>query len=304
MPHNDTTLCHQFSLLYFQSYCSLMTILVFTLTYFFIEIVPPRFSQIVGNYVTNELLQVSSEGTLQTVIVRKVTQNLPCSPLRVLMSAQTSVRLDGSWKNGFYNTAKWVGSSHKTQKRFSTTFSNKRIREGFIGFRVVCRCRLFPASLTNTLRKHYLLSANDTTMDRLELATILTNLANSNVVNPASGGVTTADDWFLRELRKILHCDRTAHIVSWLPEGKIWRIHDLVSFQTTILSNFPVMKDYGSPFDLFLAYTRVKGFQEISRGANSVAFYHHVSKQIVFHLVCSIALLAFPLSHTIMTCAL
>ena len=114
------------------------------------------------------------------------------------------------------------------------------------------------------------------TMDRLESATILADLAKLTPANPPLGGGLPTDDWFLRELRKILNEQWNRDIVSWLPEGKIWRVHDLVAFQTIILPRMPVIKDFGSPLDLFLAYTKVMGFQEISRGLNSVAFYHQV----------------------------
>lgn len=110
-------------------------------------------------------------------------------------------------------------------------------------------------------------------MDQLLLASILANSTSST--GTKSGFL--ADDLFLRKLRNILQNEWNHHIVSWLPEGKIWRVHDLAAFQTKILSQFPVIQDHQSPLDLFLAYTTFKGFQEISRGLNSIAFYHQVS---------------------------
>lgn len=118
---------------------------------------------------------------------------------------------------------------------------------------------------------------------QLELATILANLANNNNNNAETikstswaSGCHFADDWFLAELRNSLRNEWNQGVLSWLPEGKIWRVHDLAAFQTLILPHFPVIKEFGNPLDIFLAYLRVKGFREVSRGLNSIAFYHEV----------------------------
>ena len=115
-------------------------------------------------------------------------------------------------------------------------------------------------------------------MEQLELANILANFANhTGTMNPQSTWESfLPEDWFLCELRKTLQNEWNHRVVSWLPEGKIWRVHDLAAFQTVVLCQFPVIRDYGNPLDLFLAYARVKGFEEVSRGLNSIAFYHQV----------------------------
>ena len=118
---------------------------------------------------------------------------------------------------------------------------------------------------------------------QLELATILANLANNNnnaetiKSTSCASGYHFAEDWFLDELRNSLRNEWNQRVLSWLPEGKIWRVHDLSAFKTLILPRFPVIKEFGNPLDIFLAYLRVKGFQEVSRGLNSMAFYHEVS---------------------------
>lgn len=77
---------------------------------------------------------------------------------------------------------------------------------------------------------------------------------------------------FLNKLRSILSLKCAEHIVSWLPEGKIWRIHKKDLFVATIL---PLLEEF-SGWDSFLLTLRSSGFREVSNGFDSVAFYSEV----------------------------
>ena len=140
-------------------------------------------------------------------------------------------------------------------------------------------------------------------MDRIELARVLANLANANDglhnrdtmlslgrsldrLVAASGHENS--DWFLRKLREILDMDCFRSIVSWLPQGKIWRIHNLTAFEMIVLPQMHFPHHFSNPMELFLAYTRVKGFQEISRGENSAAFYNEVrnAEVVLYRCLC------------------
>ena len=77
---------------------------------------------------------------------------------------------------------------------------------------------------------------------------------------------------FLPKLRSILSSTSIEHLVSWLPEGKIWRIHKIESFINAILPFFVEV----SGWDAFLLTLSSYGFKEVSRGLDSVAFYSEV----------------------------
>ena len=159
--------------------------------------------------------------------------------------------------------------------------------------------RVFAFTHTNTTR-HQTTKGEVLTMDQIELAKLLASLANAGDslhlnsmiarertnlggYSPLPSGHAIAD-WFLCELRKILSNASNRSVVSWLPEGKIWRIHDMMGFQALVLPQVLTFRKIHCPLNLFMAYTRVHGFQELSRGHNSVAFYNKVSILIAFIL--------------------
>ena len=82
---------------------------------------------------------------------------------------------------------------------------------------------------------------------------------------------------FLTKLRSVLSLKSIDHIVSWLPEGKIWRIHEIQSFKTAVLPLFYEV----AWWEAFLVTLRAHGFKEVSRGMDSVAFYNEVSREKV-----------------------
>lgn len=122
-------------------------------------------------------------------------------------------------------------------------------------------------------------------MDKLEVATFLSNF---HLTSMFSSGRTERDglkplpsdhpnsDSFLCALREILSNAAYRSVVSWLPEGKIWRIHDVMDFQARVLPLTLTFRKIDYRLDLFVACTRAHGFQELSRGPNSIAFYSKV----------------------------
>ena len=79
--------------------------------------------------------------------------------------------------------------------------------------------------------------------------------------------------FFTNKLRSVLSLASIEEIVSWLPEGKIWRIHKIESFKTAVLPLFYEV----SGWEAFLLIVCAHGFKEVSRGVDSVAFYNEVS---------------------------
>ena len=78
---------------------------------------------------------------------------------------------------------------------------------------------------------------------------------------------------FQTKLRSILSLKSIEEVVSWLPEGRIWRIHKTESFKTAVLPLFQEV----SGWEAFLLVLCAHGFKEVSRGVDSVAFYNQVS---------------------------
>jgi hypothetical protein len=101
-------------------------------------------------------------------------------------------------------------------------------------------------------------------------------VARPSIVTAADHPATMSA-WFRRELQNILANEDSQEVISWLPEGNIWRIHNLDAFRIQVIPQVPFICDFAHPLELFLAYVKVNGFRGISRGLNSVAFYNEVS---------------------------
>jgi hypothetical protein len=78
---------------------------------------------------------------------------------------------------------------------------------------------------------------------------------------------------FLDRLRFILSQPRFHQVLSWLPEGKIWRIHKIDIFIAMVLPLFDEVAQWGSFLRLLKAYR----FRELSSSVSSIAFYNEVS---------------------------
>jgi hypothetical protein len=84
-------------------------------------------------------------------------------------------------------------------------------------------------------------------------------------------GVGLANNFFSK-LRTVLSISAIQDIVSWLPEGKIWRIHKVGAFKTSVMPLFSEV----SQWEEFVVLLKLYGFNEVSRGLDSIAFYNQV----------------------------
>jgi hypothetical protein len=85
---------------------------------------------------------------------------------------------------------------------------------------------------------------------------------NLKVARPSI--VTAADHpaaWFRRDLQNILANEDSQEVISWLPEGMIWRIHNLDAFRIQVIPQVPFISDFAHPLELFLAYVKANGFR-------------------------------------------
>lgn len=99
------------------------------------------------------------------------------------------------------------------------------------------------------------------------------SLATSQAVALHDSTLKTSS--FLTKLRSILCLRSIEHIISWLPEGKIWRIHKIDSFIKSVLPLFVEVSGWGA----FLLTLGSQGFKEVSWGIDSVAFYCEVRQE-------------------------
>jgi hypothetical protein len=81
---------------------------------------------------------------------------------------------------------------------------------------------------------------------------------------------------FIERLRFILSQPRFHHVISWLPEGKIWRIHKIDIFIAMVLPLFDEIAQWGS----FLRLLKSYHFRELSSSVSSIAFYNEVRSYI------------------------
>lgn len=78
------------------------------------------------------------------------------------------------------------------------------------------------------------------------------------------------------KLNAILSNHENEHIVSWMPHGQAWRIHDLDRFRDQIL---PVYFDCGScagSINAFLRLLKLWGFRQLAHGPDISAFYNEM----------------------------
>jgi hypothetical protein len=84
------------------------------------------------------------------------------------------------------------------------------------------------------------------------------------------------------KLHAILSNPNYEHIISWLPHGRAWKIHNLTKFSTLILPlYFDMGGDCGS-LNVFLRYLKVWGFRQFTEGPDIAAYYHEVSLVVIY----------------------
>jgi hypothetical protein len=79
------------------------------------------------------------------------------------------------------------------------------------------------------------------------------------------------------KLYAILSNPEYEHIISWLPHGRAWKIHDMDLFQTQILPSHFDSRFYPNSFDTFLQRLKLWGFRQFTRGIDTSAYFHVVS---------------------------
>lgn len=86
-------------------------------------------------------------------------------------------------------------------------------------------------------------------------------------------------------LYAILSDPKYHHIVSWMPHGRAWKIHDMGLFQTQIISGHFESRVYPNNFEGFIRLLKLWGFRQFIKGPDSAAFYHGVSTSAGLYLV-------------------
>lgn len=95
------------------------------------------------------------------------------------------------------------------------------------------------------------------------------------------------------KLYSMLEDERNESIISWLPGGKTWKIHNIEAFTRSLL---PQYFDYGSRnLTMFTKLLKLWNFSA-SKKAGSTTFYHQVSSEVT-QLTCVEYLLSYAVAH-------
>jgi HSF-type DNA-binding len=90
-----------------------------------------------------------------------------------------------------------------------------------------------------------------------------------------------------QKLHVILSNPNYEHIVSWLPHGRAWKIHNLSKFSTLILPLYFDMAGSTSSLNMFLRLLKIWGFSQFTEGPDITAYYHEVCTDM---LLCYVVL--------------
>jgi len=83
---------------------------------------------------------------------------------------------------------------------------------------------------------------------------------------------------FPMKLYSVLSDPENTNIISFLPHGHAWKIHNMLLFQTQILPSCHFESHmYPSSFDGFIRLLKLWGFRQFTAGPDSAAFFHEVS---------------------------
>lgn len=75
------------------------------------------------------------------------------------------------------------------------------------------------------------------------------------------------------KLNAMLTNPHYAHIISWLPHGRAWKIHDAHAFVDEVIPNFFEYTNYNS----FIRLVNAWGFRRVLKGTDRGSYYHEVS---------------------------
>ena len=81
-----------------------------------------------------------------------------------------------------------------------------------------------------------------------------------------------SSDLFPMKLHEILSKPEFAHIVSWMPHGRSWKVHRRGDFELIILPRF---FDH-CKYDSFLRQVNGWAYKRLSRGIDQGSYYHEV----------------------------
>lgn len=81
---------------------------------------------------------------------------------------------------------------------------------------------------------------------------------------------------FVAKLHSILSNSAFDDIVSWLPHGRAWRVHQRRAFEEQVI---PLYFRHGK-YSSFMRQVNGWGFQRINQGPDYGGYYHEVSVQI------------------------
>jgi HSF-type DNA-binding len=108
-----------------------------------------------------------------------------------------------------------------------------------------------------------------------------------NIILASKNPVTTSMIPLPSRLFSILANKELEHIISWLPQGRAWRIHNVEIFAQRLLPLFvnnnnmmgttPSSSSVNKNLRAFTSQLEAWGFRELSRGPNSLAYYSEVS---------------------------
>lgn len=90
---------------------------------------------------------------------------------------------------------------------------------------------------------------------------------------PQGSGDVLAIQKLPTKLYAILSNPAIQHIISWLPHGRSWKVHDPKAFMDTVMKHyFPYTNNYYS----FIRLVNAWGFRRMSRGPSRNSYWHEV----------------------------
>ena len=84
---------------------------------------------------------------------------------------------------------------------------------------------------------------------------------------------------FPLKLHQILWDDSISHIISWMPHGRAWKVHDQNKFEKEVMPKYFDMTKYSS----FSRQVTGWGFHRINRGPDKGGYYQEVSVNSLVH---------------------
>jgi hypothetical protein len=97
-----------------------------------------------------------------------------------------------------------------------------------------------------------------------------TNSGSVRVVSGSGFRYVVPFPWRLHQMLEITEASGVKAIVSWLPDGKHFKVHDIKAFLEEIVPQFFKQKSYKS----FQRQLLIYGFSRVLKGPSRGAYYH------------------------------